>query len=155
MQISITLLLWYGRISTWCSSLTDSCKRSVRQWAGPAPLTYHLLADGRVLPSTISLPVALQSTSYTFVPDTTVLTTPSSEERRSQRLSWIAVEIEEENGRTDISDWVQSLRWKGQTQPPLQGIILLWSLLNQRAFAIRTIHLVKNTGEEEHITMGA
>jgi hypothetical protein len=108
-----------------------------------------------VLPSTIGLPISLQSTSYTFVPDTTVLTTPSSEELRSQRLSWIAVEIEEENGRTDISDWVQSLRWKGQTQPPLQGIILLWSLLNQRAFAIRTIHLVKNTGEEEHVTMGA
>jgi len=152
-QLSIHCLIWYGRISLWCSSLTESFKQSIRQWVGPAPCSYHLLPDGRVLPSTIALPVSLQSTSYTYTPDSTILTTPLCDEIRSQRFSWIAVEIEEETGRTDISDWIQSLRWKGRIQPSLHGVLLLWSFLNQRALAIRTIHVVKNTGEEEHITV--
>jgi hypothetical protein len=147
MEYAICCLIGYGRITSYCSSLSETCKTYLRSWLGPAPCSYRLLSDGRVFPSTISLPPSLLETAYTYVPDSVVLQ-QSNVTTRAKRLSWVAVELE----GTDLSDWIQSLRWSGTTEPSLSSLVTLWSLIHQQLFSFGTIIKgTKNTAEEVQI----
>jgi hypothetical protein len=147
MEYAICCLIGYGRITSYCSSLSETCKTYLRSWLGPAPCSYRLLSDGRVFPSTISLPPSLLETAYTYVPDSVVLQ-QSNVTTRAKRLSWVAVELE----GTDLSDWIQSLRWSGTIEPSLSSLVTLWSLIHQQLFSFGTIIKgTKNTAEEVQI----
>lgn len=150
MQVAICCLIGYGRITMCCSSLSESCKTYLRSWLGPAPCSYRLLSDGRVLPSTITLPPSLLATAYTYSPDSVVLQLPHAlQGERPKRLSWAAVEID----GTDLSDWIQSLRWSGTIEPSLTSLVTLWSLIHQQVFPFGTIIKgTKNTAEEVQIS---
>jgi hypothetical protein len=144
MQVVICCLIGYERITNYCSSLSKTCKIYLRSWLGPAPCSYWLLSDGRVLPSTITLPFSLLATTYTYSPDSVILQ-QSNSTARPTRLSWVAVEVD----GTDLSDWIQSLRWSGTTEPSLTSLVTLWSLIHQQVFSIGTvIKATKNTAEE-------
>ena len=148
MQVGLFCLIWYGRITDYCSSLSETCKTHLRTWLGPAPQSYRLLADGRVVAATITLPPALLEISYEYDPESFILQQPQST-ARSKRLSWIAVDID----GTDLSDWVQSVRWVGTSEPPLSSLITLWSSIHHQIFSMGTIiHGVKNTAEEVHMS---
>lgn len=144
MQVAIWCLIGYGRITNYCSSLSETCKTYLRSWLGPVPCSYQILSDGRVLPSTLTLPLSLLETAYTYVPDSVILQQFNSS-ARTRRLSWVAVEVE----GTDLSDWIQSIRWSGTTEPSLPSLVTLWSLIHQQVFPLRTvIKGTKNTAEE-------
>jgi len=147
MQVVICCLIGYERITSYCSFLSKTCKTYLRSWLGPAPCSYRLLSDGRVIPSTVSLPLSLLETAYTYSLDSAVLQ-QSNVTTRAKRLSWVAVELE----GTDLSDWIQSLRWSGTTEPSLPTLVTLWSLIHQQVFPLRTvIKGTKNTTEEVQI----
>lgn len=148
MQVAICCLIGYGRITMWCSSLSESCKTYLRSWLGPAPCSYQLLSDGRVLPFTVTLPPSLLETAYVYLPDSVVLQ-QRNVTTRPKRLSWVAVELE----GTDLSDWIQSLRWSGTIEPSLTSLVTLWSLIHQQVFPFGTIIKgTKNTAEEVQIS---
>jgi hypothetical protein len=120
----------------------------VRTWLGPLPKSYNLLEDGRVVPSTIGLPIPLLQTHYEYVPEECVLRQFLSTER-PKRISYIAVEV---NGH-DLSDWIQSLRWVGSVEPSLPSLVTLWGYIHQRVFELGTIiHVTTNTAEELTMT---
>jgi len=147
MQVGIFCLIWYGRITNYCSSLSDTCKTRLRAWLGPAPQSYQILRDGRVVPSTMAIPLSLTETAYQYTPGEELLQ-QSNSTARARRFSWIAVTFAGE----DLSDWVQSLRWSGQEEPTLLSLITLWSMIHQRAFVLNTvIHGIKNTAEEVNL----
>ena len=144
MQVAIFCLIGYGRITTYCSSLSEVCKTYLRSWLGPAPSAYQLLFDGRVVPSTVPLPLALLNTSYKYSPDSVILQQPNSIVR-PRRTSWVALDIDGE----DLSEWIQSIRWVGVEEPSLISLITLWSIIHQRIVPFGTvINGIKNTAEE-------
>jgi hypothetical protein len=144
MQVGLYCLIWYGRITNYCSSLSETCKTHLRAWLGPAPQSYQILRDGRVVPSTMAIPHILAETSYQYNPGEELLQQTNST-AQARRLSWIAVTVEEE----DLSDWIQSLRWSGQEEPSLPALITLWAMIHHCVFPLHTvIHGVKNTAEE-------
>ena len=147
MHVGLLCLIWYGRITEYCSSLSETCKTRLRTWLGPAPQSYRLLADGRVISTTITLQPALLETSYVYDPDSFILQQPQST-ARSKRLSWIAVNID----GVDLGNWIQSVRWRGTSEPSLPSLITLWSSIHHHIFPMGTIiHGVKNTAEELNI----
>jgi len=148
MDIAVFCVIWYGRITNYCSSIYEISLNKARTWLGPLPQSYYVLSDGRVVPSTMTLPSSLLGTYYEYIPDTFVLQ-QSFSTSRPRRISYIAVELEGE----DLSDWIQSLRWVGSVEPSLQSLITLWGYIHQRVFAYGTIvHATKNTAEEVTMT---
>jgi hypothetical protein len=92
----------------------------------------------------MTLPPSLLETAYTYSPDSVILQ-QSNSTTRAKRFTWVAVEVE----GTDLSDWIQSLRWVGITEPSLPSLVTLWSLIHQQVFPLRTlIKGTKNTAEE-------
>lgn len=155
MNCILQCLIYYGQLTNWCSIQWNKMKASLRSWLGPAPTTYRLLLDGRVFPGTVQVPLSILHQSYLYTPDSTMLEvqTADGSHLRSQRFPWIAVEIEEGSERIDLSDWIQSLRWKGTTMPPLANLLTLWSFLSSRAFSSTCIiHTIKNSGDAEQFT---
>ena len=144
MDFAVFCVIWYGRITNYCSSIYEISLNKVRAWVGPLPQSYHVLTDGRVVPSTLILPSSLLGTHYEYIPEEHVLR-QSLSTARSQRISYIAVEVE----GYDLSDWIQDLRWVGSAEPSLQSLVTLWGLIHQRVFAYGTVvHATKNTAEE-------
>ena len=137
-------VIWYGRITNYCSSMYEISLNKARTWLGPLPQSYYILADGRVVPSTMILPISFLGTHYQYTPNEHVLQ-QSFSTVRPKRVSWIAVEMD----HYDLSDWMQSLRWVGSVEPSLPSLITLWGLIHQRVFELgTTIHATKNTAEE-------
>jgi len=146
MQLAIWCLIGYGRITHYCSSLSETCKTYLRSWLGPAPSSYYLLSDGRVIPSTVTIPPSIEY--YIYSPESNILKQPASN-IRIKRFSWVALEVD----GNDLSDWIQSLRWAGTDEPSLLSLITLWATINQRVIPFRTmIHGTKNTAEEIQIS---
>ena len=157
MNCILQCLIYYGQFTDWCSIQWNKMKVNLRTWLGPAPITYQLLPDGRVVPGTVQIPLSILHQTYLYTPDSTMLEvqTADASQLRSQRFPWIAVEIEEGSERIDLSDWVQSLRWKGSTIPSLGSLLTLWSFLSSRAVSSTCIiHTVKNSGDTEQFTWG-
>ena len=157
MNCILQCLIYYGQFTEWCSVQWNRMKASLRTWLGPAPTSYRLFPDGRVLPGTVQVPLSILHQTYLYSPDSTILEiqTADGSQLRSQRFPWIAVEVEEGSERMDLSDWIQSLRWKGITPPPLVSLLTLWSFLSSRAFSSDCIvHTVKNSGDAEQFTWG-
>ena len=144
MDFAVFCVIWYGRITNYCSSIYEISLNKVRAWVGPLPQSYHVLTDGRVVPSTLILPSSLLGTHYEYIPEEHVLR-QSLSTARSRRISYIAVEVE----GYDLSDWIQDLRWVGSAEPSLHSLVTLWGLIHQRVFAYGSIvHATKNTAEE-------
>jgi hypothetical protein len=96
----------------------------------------------------VTLPLSLLETAYTYSPDSVVLQ-QSNSTARTKRLSWVAIEVD----KTDISEWIQSLRWSGTTEPSLTSLVTLWSMIHQCVFPFKiVIKATKNTAEEVQIS---
>ena len=148
MDIAVFCVIWYGRITDYCSSIYETSLNQVRTWLGPLPQSYNLLEDGRVVPSTMTLPISFLGTHYEYIPEEHVLR-QSMSTARPRRISYIAVEVDGH----DLSDWIQSLRWVGSAEPSLSSLVTLWGYTHQRIFAYGTvIRATKNTAEEVTMT---
>jgi hypothetical protein len=148
MDVAVFCVIWYGRITNYCSSIYETTLNGVRTWLGPLPQSYYILADGRVVPSTTTLPIPFLGTHYQYTPGESIIR-QSFSTVRPKRFAWIAVEID----HNDLSDWIQTLRWVGEQEPSLCSLVTLWSMIHQRVFEFgTTIHATKNTTEECHIS---
>lgn len=148
MDFAVFCVIWYGRITNYCSSIYEISLNKARTWLGPLPQSYYVLEDGRVVPSTLTLPISILRTHYEYIPDTFVLQ-QSFSTSRPRRISYIAVEVDGQ----DLSDWIQSLRWVGSAEPSLPSLVTLWGLIHQRIFELGiTIRATKNTAEEVTMT---
>ena len=148
MDFAVFCVIWYGRITNYCSSIYEISLNKVRTWLGPLPQSYYVLTDGRVVPSIMTLPSSLLGTYYEYKTGESIIR-QSFSTARLRRISYIAVEVE----GNDLSDWIQSLRWVGSAEPSLQSLVTLWGLIHQRVFELgTTIHATKNTAEEVTMT---
>lgn len=149
----LELLAIYERISVYIYEHWEYVKQELRVWLGPEPLTYFLLDDGRVLPSTITIPEDYRTTTYQYTPHNkqiTLLTEPNPE-GRFRPLPYLGIVI----GTIDISDWLGELR--ANPVPPnitANQIVQLWSY-SSNTFLPKTgeIKIVKSDGTEETTPM--
>jgi len=130
----LEILAWYEQFSTVVRHYWEIAKHSTRQWLGPEPQRWFLLADGRILPSTIALPNSVLATTYEFDPHTNRMHQGNEEEGRFRPLPYLSLVVEEEDvGNTDLSDWLGELRAKPvPASMRVEQIITLWSLTNNQ-----------------------
>ena len=129
----LLLLAYLERTLEWIHTKTEQAKQKLREWLGPAPQNFILLADGRVLPSHIPIPdEAERATTYLFEATTnrmTLLTQPTPNGRFRQ-LPTIACTLQKGEATYDLSDWLSEVR--ANPVPPtvsLKQYAQLWSLL--------------------------
>lgn len=143
---------FYEQVSTVVWNNWEYVKQEVRNWLGPEPLTYLLIEDGQVLPSTVALPDDYKSTTYVFHPATKQITlyTEPNPEGRFRPLPFLGMSIGERN----LSDWVGEIR----SNPALPNIsakqiLQLWSASNHTFLPkTGTIQIVQSDGTEESVT---
>ena len=146
---------WYERASVAVQSAWEYVKQETRTWLGPAPVQLVLLADGRILPSTIELPPAVRETAFLFEAATNriqKLGPNAVAEGRFRRLPYVSLRVEHPSlGSIDLSDWVGSIRANPvPTSLSIQQLIQLASLSLHRYIPISgaTVHITNDEGEE-------
>jgi len=145
------LLATYTQIMDIVEAYWMYVKHELRSWLGPEPLTYWLLEDGRVLPSTITLPDEYKSTTHVYNPTTkqiTLLTEPNPE-GRFRPLPFLGMTF----GELDLSDWIGEIR----TNPVIPNIspkqiLQLWSYTHNTFLPKHgTICVIQSDGTEEKV----
>lgn len=129
----LLLLAYLERTLGWIQMKTDQAKQKLREWLGPAPQNYLLLADGRVLPANIQIPEeAERATTYLFEATTSRMTLlnqpiPTS---RFRQLHVISCTLQKGEATYDLSDWISEIR-ANPVPPtvPLKQYVQLWSLV--------------------------
>jgi len=124
---------------------------ALRTWLGPEPQKFYLLADGRVLPATISLPSDIAELAFIFNPQTqhfTSVTAQTSEGRFKPAVPYLSVVIKQPiTGDIDLSEWVGDLRANPVPENlPLKQLVTLWSLVHNQyvplSYTLATINAV-------------
>ena len=152
----IQLLAFVENLITIANPYWEDAKQMLREWLGPVPHTYHLLADGRVLRHDVSLPEEIRALAYMFNPLTRKMSklVPSGEDGRYKALPFIGIVI---NGpdRIDISDWLGEIRSYPIPDITPKQIVLLWSLVHNNYIPSEnaTLDIVKNDGSQETIPL--
>jgi hypothetical protein len=152
----LTLLAFWHRLTIYLATVWDAAKQYMRVALGPAPQNFHLLSDGRVLPSSIPLPTSALATAYVYDPHTLRISqnnTPA--DARYRRLPYIAASYNNQNtGEVDISDWLGEIRASPVPDLHPKQLLMLWSLTHNRY-----VHLsdgaqatfTKSDGEIDHV----
>ena len=130
----LTLLAFWHRLTNYLATVWDEAKQSMRVALGPAPQNFHLLSDGRVLPSSIPLPTLVLATAYVYDPNTLRISQQNAPpDARYRRLPYIAANFQHPiTGEVDISDWLGEIR--ANPVPDLQPkqVLSLWALSHNR-----------------------
>ena len=130
-------------------------KQGLRDWLGPIPQSYYILPDGRVLPSTFTLPEYIQPDVYVFHPLTKrIIKFANVEQGRFKPLPFIGIVIKSRSLEIDISEWLGEIRaFPVPECMNAKQILLLWSYAHNQyiSFADATMHIVKDDGTEETI----
>lgn len=131
----------------------------LRTWLGPEPQNFYLLADGRVLPTTFSLPVDIAELAFLFNPLTyhfTSVMVTAPEGRFKPAVPYLSVVIKQPiTGDIDLSEWVGDLRANPVPENlPLKQLVTLWSLTNSRYVPLSyTLETINADGEYETVTV--
>lgn len=121
----------------------------LRTWLGPEPQNYYLLADGRVLPATIKLPVDILDNAFLFDVSTNHMTTAIQtypEGRFKPAVPYLSLVIKQPTAEDiDLSEWVGELRANPVPESlPLKQLVTLWSLVSSRytplSYTVATIN---------------
>lgn len=132
---------------------------ALRTWLGPEPQNYYLLADGRVLPTTIRLPADITELAFIFNPQTqhfTSVAAQTPEGRFKPAVPYLSVVIKQPiTGDIDLSEWVGDLRANPVPEIlTLKQLVTLWSLTNSRYVPLSyTLETINSEGEYETVTV--
>ena len=154
----LQLLAFWHTTSVYLSNVWDVAKTKAREWLGPAPQYFYLLQDGRVLPSSVSLPNSLADSTHMYNPFTHKMTllTNTDPDVRHRRLHVIAANFSHaDTGNVDISDWVGEIRANPVPELPIRQLLTLWSLVHNRYVPFSggvQVSITKNDGETDLIT---
>ena len=145
------LALWY-RLTNAATNVWNAGISYLRTCIGPAPASYYLLNDGRVIPASIALPQSLTSTTYLYNPHTNRLTHLEhlNHDGRHRRLPIIAASFEHEStSLIDISEWIGEIRAHPTPEVNIKQLLTLWSLVHNRYVPLSdgvNISVTKNDG---------
>lgn len=156
----LQFLALYQRACEAFWPLWEVGKQYVREWLGPAPQTWWLLPDGRVLPGTIALPNEVYQSAIIYIPATHKLVQAAQTESatpntavRYRRLPYVSLVVTHPRfGMQDVSDWANELRGApGTLDLPLKQLLTLWCLSANTYSPITetTVRVTKSDGEEE------
>jgi len=130
---------------------------ALRTWLGPAPQNFFILADGRILPTTFTLPPDVFDDAFLFNPLTNRITKASAtltEGRFRPAVPYLSVVIKQPIlGDIDMSEWVGELRANPVTNIPLKQLITLWSMANNKYIPLSyTVDTINAGGDYESRT---
>ena len=126
---------------------------ALRSWLGPAPQNYYLLDDGRILPSTMSLPPEVHSLAFLYHADTHRITCADAqtpEGRFKPAVPFLSVVVKQATqDPLDLSDWVGELR--ANPVPllsfPIDQIVSLWAAVKNVYISTRyTVDVIHSDG---------
>jgi len=145
IAVYMEYLAWYERVSVSIHSFWEFVKHELRIWLGPEPSSYYLLSDGRVLPSSITLPEDVRPHTYIYDPHTKYIRLYTNSSGRFRPLPFLGMRFEDH----DISDWVGEIRAYPVPNLSVKQIVTLWSLSHTTYIPARLlVHVVKNDGTE-------
>lgn len=140
-------------------SCSEVAKNKMRSWLGPEPQNYYLLADGRVIPASTSLPAQEQITAQLFEVQSNRLSSAATlnPAGRFRPIQFVSATVNHSAyGITDLSNWIGELRANPvPTNLGILQLLQLYSLVHNVFVPIRnvTINIVKNNGDMEIIHM--
>ena len=132
---------------------------ALRTWLGPEPQNYYLLADGRIVPTTVTLPPDVAEVAFLFNTLTqhfTSVTATAPMGRFKPAVPYLSIVIKQPiTGDIDLSEWVGELRANPVPETlPLKQLITLWSLTNSRYVPLSyTLETINSEGEYEIVTI--
>lgn len=132
---------------------------ALRTWLGPEPQKFYLLADGRVLPTTIRLPADITELAFIFNPQTqhfTSVAAQTPEGRFKPAVPYLSIVIKQPiTGDIDLSEWVGDLRANPVPEIlTLKQLVTLWSLVhNQYVPLSYTLATINSAGDYETQTI--
>ena len=155
----LQLLAFWHNLVILATNVCNEGKQYFRNILGPAPQTYILLQDGRVLPGSIALTRSVRATSYLYVPETHRISAVENADpnARYRRLSDIAASFQHPSvGNVDISDWLGEIRANPVPELSVKQLLTLWGLTQNRFVPLSggvQVTVTKNDGETELITL--
>lgn len=132
---------------------------ALRTWLGPEPQNYYLLADGRVLPTTVTLPNDVAELAFLFNTLTqhfTSATVTAPEGRFKPAVPYLSLVIKQPiTGDIDLSEWVGELRANPVPENlPLKQLVTLWSLVHNQYIPLSyTLATINANGDYETVTV--
>jgi hypothetical protein len=156
-KMMIQLLAFWHNFSVTFYHMLEDFKQWMRNKLGHAPVSYALLPDGRVLPTTVELPEFVRTHTFFYNPRNHRMTQGSleSSDARYRRLSYIAMSIQHPLvGNIDLSDWIGEIRAHPVPEIPVKQLLSLWSLIHNVyiPFSDGTqVNITKNDGENDSI----
>lgn len=133
----------------------QSAVSALRTWIGPAPQNYYLLADGRILSTTISLPNEIAENAFLFTSSTnrmTNVTTVINVGRFKPAVPYLSIVLKQPIlGDIDLSEWVGELRANPVPESiSLKQLVTLWSLVTNRYIPLSyTLATINAAGDYE------
>jgi hypothetical protein len=153
----LQLLAFWHNFMTLTTNVWNEGKQYLRSILGPAPQTYTLLQDGRVLPGVIALPESVRATSYLYVPETHRISAVENADpnARYRRLSYIAASFQHPSvGNVDISDWLGEIRAYPLPELSVKQLLTLWGLTQNMYVPLSggvQVTITKSDGETDLI----
>ena len=158
----LVILAYIERLLQWMSAVTKNAKHVARKFLGPEPINYYVLEDGRIIPTTISIPSQLTATTYMFDVQSNRMTlvadpTPTG---RFRQLPIIGLVVEKSDWGIshDLTDWLSEIRINPvPSTKQLQSlqIIQLWGLLTNNFIPLNgtTVSTTDSSGETQQIVL--
>jgi hypothetical protein len=155
----LELLAFYNQSLTFVKYYVDSAKQYARTWLGPEPQNWHLLPDGRVLPTTMPLPDVVKEHTYYYHVESQRITraTMLEPQGRFRPLNYIAFSYDHNiYGNAEITDWLGEIRANPVPDLCAKQLLTLYSLSTNHFLPLANgtrITVTKNTGDEEVIQL--
>jgi hypothetical protein len=134
-------------------------KKEVRNFLGPEPISYLLLEDGNVIPSSFKLPNEMRPSSFVYHPLTRqILRLDILGEGRLKPLPYLGIVFKSPTQEVDISEWVGNIRaYPVPAFLTAKQLLGLWSNVHaQHLFGKdASIHIVKEDGSEETLAFSS
>ena len=132
---------------------------ALRTWLGPEPQNYYLLADGRIMPATVTLPRDVAEEAFLFNYKKNHITAalePLTTGRFKRAVPYLSIVIKQPiTGDIDLSEWVSEIRANPVPENlPLKQLVTLWSIANSRYVPFSyTLETINSDGEYEMVTV--
>lgn len=159
MSLLLTLLSTYNTLSNYWVSARTAAASWLRRYLGPEPQNWVLLHDGRIIPSTTTLPLAVQETAYLYDIQTNHLTKMAGTATgRHRHLPILALQIEHPDvGSIDISDWVGEVRMLPTREITPRELVELWAAAQNQYVPIEGARasVTRNDGTVETVDLSS
>jgi hypothetical protein len=140
-------------------SQVQNAASALRTWLGPEPQNYYLLADGRIIPTTVTLPRDILESAFLFNYKKNRFTAAAetlTEGRFKPAVPYLSVVIKQPlTADIDLSEWVGELRANPVPENlPLKQLVTLWSLTNSQYVPLSyTLAIIDANGDYETQTV--